>query len=226
VSKTAIEADDTDNTDNTESAGSIERAERRDTRRRGDTLTQSIYRAVEDIIKAEGYTNLTFQKVAQAAQTSRTVLYRRWETPLELIHDIAVEKLLHALGGDFIDMIEDTGSLRSDLLHMVALYQRFYIEVGPEIMNAMLFEISQNSPAMVAIGENATGKNLLATRKVLDFARARGEKLKDVSEFALRLPFDLIRMQYLLHQTPIDAHQLELLVDEILMPVFSETGLA
>ena len=216
VSKTATTSD------------TAERAERSDarsdTRRRGDTLTESIYQAVEDIIKTEGYTNLTFQKIAQAAQTSRTVLYRRWETPLELIHDIIVEKSLHALGGELIDMIEDTGSLRGDLLHMLTLYQRFYREVGPEIMNAMLFEMSQNSPTMVAIGQNAVKKNILAMRKVLDFARMRGEKVKNVSEFALRLPFDLIRMQYLLHRTAIDARQLELLVDEILLPVFVETA--
>lgn len=197
---------------------------RRDTRRRGDTLTESIYQAVEDIIKNEGYTNLTFQKVAQAAQTSRTVLYRRWETPLDLIHDIVVEKSRHMLGGDFIDMIEDSGSLRGDLLLLVTMYQRFYTEVGPEIMNAMLFEASQNSPAMVAIGQNAVRRNIAAMGKVLDFARMRGEKVKNVSEFALRLPFDLIRMQYVLHRTVLDAPQLEHLVDEILLPVFSETA--
>ncbi len=78
-------------TDNAEKAERTD-AERRDTRRRGDTLTESIYQAVEDIIKTEGYTNLTFQKIAQAAQTSRTVLYRRWETPLDLIHDIDVKR--------------------------------------------------------------------------------------------------------------------------------------
>jgi AcrR family transcriptional regulator len=197
---------------------------RRDMRRRGDTLTESIYQAVEDIIKTEGYTNLTFQKIAQAARTSRTVLYRRWETPLELIHDIIVEKSLHALGGKFIDMLEDTGSLRGDLLRLLTLYQRYYIAVGPEIMNAMLFEMSQNSPAMVAIGQNAVKKNILATQKALDFARMRGERVKNVSEFALRLPFDLIRMQYLLHRTAIGARQVELLVDEILLPVFAETA--
>jgi AcrR family transcriptional regulator len=205
-----------------------EKAERRDTRsdtrRRGDILTESIYQAVEDIIKTEGYTNLTFQKIAQAAQTSRTVLYRRWETPLDLIHDLVVEKLLHALGGEFIDMLEDTGSLRGDLLCLLTLYQRYYIAVGPEIMNAVLFEASQNSPTMVAMGQNAVKKNILAIRKVLDFARMRGDKVKNVSEFALRLPFDMIRMQYLLLRTEIDARQLELLVDEILLPVFSETA--
>ena len=209
----------------TDKAEKAERTDaRRDTRRRGDALTESIYQAVENIIKTGGYTNLTFQKVAQAAQTSRTVLYRRWETPLDLIHDIVVEKLQHALGGDFIDMIEDTGSLRGDLLHLVTMYQHFYIEVGPEIMNAMLFEASQNSPTMVAIGQNAVKRNISAMRKVLDFARMRGEKVKDVSEFALRLPFDLIRMQYVLHRIVLDARQLETLVDEILMPVFRETA--
>ncbi len=209
----------------TDTAEKAERKDTRsDTRRRGDTLTESIYQAVEDIIKTEGYTNLTFQKIAQAARTSRTVLYRRWETPLDLIHDLVVEKLLHALGGEFIDMLEDTGSLRGDLLRLLTLYQRYYIAVGPEIMNAVLFEASQNSPTMVAMGQNAVKKNILAIRKVLDFARMRGDKVKNVSEFALRLPFDMIRMQYLLLRTEIDARQLELLVDEILLPVFSETA--
>jgi AcrR family transcriptional regulator len=207
-----------------------EKAERRDargdTRRRGDTLTESIYQAVEDIIKTEGYTGLTFQKIAQAAHTSRTVLYRRWESPLDLIHDIVAEKLLHALGGDFIDMIEDTGSLRGDLLQLATMYQSFYTEVGPELMNAVLFEASLNSPAMVAMAQNAVKRNILAMRKVLDFARMRGEKVKNVSEFALRLPFDLIRMQHVLHRIPLDTRQMELLVDEILMPVFSETATA
>jgi AcrR family transcriptional regulator len=216
VSKTVTTSDTAEKAERSDARG--------DTRRRGDALTGSIYQAVEDTIKTEGYTNLTFQKIAQVAQTSRTVLYRRWETPLELIHDIIVEKSLHALGGEFIDMLEDTGSLRGDLLHMVTLYQRYYIAVGPEIMNAMLFEMSQNSPAMVAIGQNAVKKNILATQKVLDFARMRGEQVKTVSEFALRLPFDLIRMQYLLHRTAIGARQVELLVDEILLPVFAETA--
>src|SRR5262245_7230222 len=111
VSKTVTTTDTAEGAEQTDT--------RSDTSRRGDKLAESIYQAVEDIIKTEVYTNLTFQKIAQATQTSRTVLYRRWETPLDLVHDIVVEKSLRALGGEFIDMIEDTGSLRSDLLHMV-----------------------------------------------------------------------------------------------------------
>ena len=68
------------------------------TRRRGDTLTEDIYKATIELIKKVGYTNLTFQQIAQAAKTSRTVLYRRWKTTFELIYDIMVYKMKNTLG--------------------------------------------------------------------------------------------------------------------------------
>ena len=37
-------------------------------RRRGDALSESIYNATIEIIKKVGYTNLTFQQIAQAAK--------------------------------------------------------------------------------------------------------------------------------------------------------------
>ena len=55
--------------------------------------------------------------------------------------------------------------------------------------------------------------------KLLVFAQARGEKIKPLSERALRLPFDLIRMSFLWDRMAIDETAREQLVDEILLPV-------
>ena len=38
---------------------------KRSRRRRGDVLIESIYQATEEALKEDGYTNLTFQKIAQ-----------------------------------------------------------------------------------------------------------------------------------------------------------------
>ena len=189
-------------------------------RRRGDALIESIYNATIELIKKVGYTNLTFQQIAHAAKTSRTVLYRRWNTKFDLIHEIMEYKMKNALGGELIDKIEDTGSLRGDLLQLLTLYQSIYTEGGLEIMNAILFEIGQDSEKLSKIETNARNKNILVMRKLLGFAKNRGEKIKEVSDATLTLPFDLIRVENLLRRETMDAKRLELLVDEILLPVF------
>ena len=189
-------------------------------RRRGDALTESIYQATVEALKEDGYANLTFQKIAQMTRTSRTVLYRRWETPFALLHEIVAYKMQKALNGELIDKIEDTGSLRGDFLRLLTLYQSVYREVGPEIMNAVLFEMSQNSANRANIIQNAREQNRETMRKVLAFAQSRGEKIKDISSLTLTLPFDLIRLDMLLHRAVLDASRLECLVDEILLPVF------
>jgi len=189
-------------------------------RRRGDALSESIYNATIELIKKVGYTNLTFQQIALAAKTSRTVMYRRWKTTFDLIHEIIIYKTTNALGGELIDKIEDTGSLRGDLLQLLTLYQSIYAEVGYEIMNAVIFEMGQNKKKMSEIEVNATNKNILIMHKLLEFAKSRGEKIKNISDATLTLPFDLIRVENLLRRDVIDAKRIELLVDEILLPVF------
>jgi AcrR family transcriptional regulator len=188
-------------------------------RRRGDALSESIYNATIETIKKVGYTNLTFQQIAHAAKTSRTVIYRRWKSKFDLLYEIWVYKTRKALGGELIDLIEDTGSLRSDLLQLLTLYQKMFTEVGPEIMNAILFEMGQNNKKTAEMKEDAITKNILTMRKLLGFAKARGEKIKEVSDATLTLPFDLIRIENLLRKN-IGTNRLELLVDEILLPVF------
>lgn len=190
------------------------------TRRRGDVLMDSIYEATTSLIREVGYANLTFQQIAQAAKTSRTVLYRRWATPFELIQAILVYKVSEAMGGDMMDLLEDTGSLRGDLLSLLKLYQRMYTEVGPEIMNAFLVEMGSRNEKIEDIRPRAIERNMLAMQKVLGFAQARGEKTKQVSDLTLTLPFDLIRIENMVHRDSIDTNRLQLLIEEVLLPVF------
>lgn len=193
--------------------------ESRNTRRRGDALTESIYTATIELMQKVGYSNLTFQQIAQAAKTSRTVMYRRWTTPFDLIREIMVDKM-EALGGDLTDRMEDSGSLRGDLLQLLTLYERFLVAVGPEIINAILFEMGQGNPKIVGIESNATAKNSAVMGKVLGRAKARGEAVKAVSPATLTLPFDLLRTENLLRRGKVEEGRKERLVDEILLPVF------
>jgi len=190
------------------------------TRKRGDRLMESIYDAAIEIIRNEGYGNLTFLRIARLARTGRAGLYRRWATPFDLIREIIAFRSEQALGGDLADLAKDTGSLRSDLLYLLELYQRIYVYVGPEVMNAMLFEMGQNNSRIPAIKSDIGFRNAELMEKLLGFARGRGEKVKPVNEKTLRLPFDLVRMRFLLERQALDEATRDELVDEILLPVF------
>ena len=190
------------------------------TRKRGDTLVESIYDAVVKLIKEVGYANLTFQQIAKAAKTSRSVLYRRWANMFDLLMEIVDARSSQALGGQLIDRIENTGTLRGDLLNLLTLYQSTYAEIGPEILSAVLFEIGQGNNKVPEAEVDAAAKNILVMRKLLKNAKSRGEKIKEVSDITLTLPFNLIRMENLMYKN-VDSKRIALFVDEILLPVFT-----
>ena len=190
------------------------------TRKRGDALVESIYDAVVKLIKEVGYPNLTFQQIAKVARTSRSVLYRRWANMFDLLMEIVDDRSSKALGGQLIDKIENTGSLRGDLLNLLTLYQSIYAEIGPEIMSAALFEIGQGSQELPEADADVTTKNIMVMQKLLKNAMSRGEKIKKVSDITLTLPFTLIRMENLMHKN-VDSNRIALFVDEILLPVFT-----
>ncbi len=194
----------------------------RNIRKRGNVLLESIYDATVKVIKEVGYANLTFQQIAKTAKTSRTVIYRRWATKFDLIREIKEYKKSIVLDGELSDEIQKTESLREDLLQLLTLYQKVYMGVGPEIMSAFLFELSQNNDKIAEIKIIAKEKNIMIMKKLLEFAKERGDRIKKVSNETLVLPFDLIRIENILRKNDIDEDRLASLIDEILLPVFEE----
>lgn len=189
-------------------------------RKRGDALVESIHEATKRLIQEVGYSNLTFQQIADAAQTSRSVLYRRWPSLFDLLMDIVDDSFRGALHGELIDRIEDTGSLRGDLLQLLALYQSVFARIGPGILGAVLFEIGQGHHQIPAAEADATAKNVRVMRKLLKQAVTRGDRIKQVGASTLVLPFHLIRLANLM-QKKVGSRQMSHLVDEILLPVFT-----
>lgn len=194
----------------------------KNTRKRGDILIENIYAATSEIIKEVGYVNLTFQEIAKTSKTSRTVLYRRWNTTFELIQELISYKFSKTLNGNLFDKIEDTGSLRSDLLQLLTLHQSVYKTIGPEILNAFLFEMSQSNKSIDEMKPQLINSSILIMKKILGFAEARGDKIKKVSNNTLILPLNLLRAGNVFFKDSINENRLELLVDEVLLPVFKE----
>jgi AcrR family transcriptional regulator len=163
-------------------------------RRRGDELLESIFVITKELIEEVGYPNITFQQIAKRARTSRAVLYRRWATTFDLIVEMINYKR-KALGGNLIDRITNTGSLRNDLIQLLTLHNSILSEIGMEIFTAYFFEMAMNKKEILEeTNTNVLSHNVQIMNKILEFAKSRGEKINEVDT--------------------------EKLVDEVLLPVY------
>ena len=75
---------------------------------RGD-ITRAIRRALMQELAAVGYGRLSIEAVARRAGVSKTAIYRRWSSKLDLVLEIVA-----AAAGSSLPPL-DTGSLRGDL---------------------------------------------------------------------------------------------------------------
>lgn len=92
-------------------------------RRRGSVLEQAILEAALEQLSTVGWSGLTMEGVATAAQTGKAAVYRRWPSKEDLV--------VHALraGLPQLDGVPGLGSVRDDLLELCrrirdAMYSR------------------------------------------------------------------------------------------------------
>ena len=197
-------------------------SEEKKIRRRGGELLDSLFDVTFKLMNEVGHTNLTFAQIAEAANTSRSVLYRRWPTTLDLLQDIYTYKAKKLFEGQFFEDLIDTGSLRGDFIHLLEIYQGIYAEIGVDILNNYYYIRMQDKenlkkPIIHAI---ALEKHIEAIKKILQRAQSRGEETNAVSKITLMLPLDLIRIENLVRIGNIDDNRIKVLVDEVLLPIF------
>jgi AcrR family transcriptional regulator len=183
---------------------------------------ESLFDATFKLMNEVKHTNLTFAQIAEAAKTSRSVLYRRWPTTFDLLQDIYTYKAKKLFDGKFLDQLEDTGSLRGDLHQLLTICQSVYNEIGSEVITNYYYirlQDKDNSREPI-VHTNAVNKFIEAMKTIMNNAQSRGENIKTTSGVTLMLPFDLIRIENLVRMQGIDDNRLQTLVDEILIPVF------
>ncbi|CAH1857063.1 TetR/AcrR family transcriptional regulator [Convivina intestini] len=190
-------------------------------RRRGDELEQNIYAATLMILRQEGYDQTTFTKIARQAQTSRTVLYRRWDSPFNLIHEALNAEQSEKPGSQFE---VNTGSLRDDLIALGIFYIRHGDRYNDEFILAGVKELGQGSPIAKHFMVNIRRSNL-AIMKIIDGnAIRRGEIKHSPSENVQLLLFELLRY-HLLFVHDRDELDVAMMIDEIILPAYQAGGL-
>lgn len=173
-------------------------------RRRGTELEADIFEAVRAEITERGYAGLTYEGVAAAAGTSKTVLYRRWDTKVEMVMAAMVDVAREVL------TVPDTGSLADDLRMVLARMRVRLAEVGPRTIRSLLADLPEGSTGSV-IGLITTHVDEVMA-PVLERARRRGELgPHPLPPRAASLPFDLAR-----HEVFIAGNMSEDTIDQII----------
>lgn len=184
-------------------------------RRRGEQLEKAILDAAWDELREVGYSNLTMERVASRAGTSKPVIYRRWGSRAELV--------LAAWGRQVPGQQEppDTGSLRSDLIALFTMIAQRASSVMSEVIAGVMGEAFRHPEITALLTDRLKASPLTETiRPILARASARGELPEvELSPRAGRVPLDLIRNETLLCRGPISEETIAEVVDDVYLPL-------
>jgi AcrR family transcriptional regulator len=185
-------------------------------RRRGEELEHALLTAAWAELLEVGYPKLTMENVAARAGTSKPVIYRRWPTKAKLV----IAALAHNVPLQESDI--DTGSLRGDLLELVGRgIKRFRLVPGdtiPGLITETFREPDVFEQLRRRLAQDETPELI---RQFLTRAVERGELRTDrCSDRVLRVPFDLLRSETLLHGMMVDDAAITEIVDDIALPLF------
>jgi AcrR family transcriptional regulator len=153
------------------------------------------------------------ERVADRAQTSRAVIYRRWSSR----HELVIAALVHHQPTG-TNRIPDTGSLRDDVLTIMRQAARRITEIGPATVVGLLNDLMTDDASDSIINQLARGGGEVIN-EALARAHARGEAREHVPDRVTRLPLDLIRYELILTHAPPSSETLEEIVDEIFLPL-------
>jgi AcrR family transcriptional regulator len=188
------------------------------TRRRGAALEDALLDAAWTELQSVGYAKLTMERVADRAQTSRAVIYRRWSSR----HELVIAALLHQQPTGTA-RIPDTGSLREDVLTIMRRAARRISDIGPATVVGLLNDLTADDTSDTIIEQLARGGGEVMNQ-ALAHAAARGEAREHVPERVARLPLDLIRHELILTHRPPSSKTLEEIVDQIFLPLVTPAG--
>jgi len=138
-------------------------------RRKTRTQARALAAAAE-ILRDEGYSRLTMERVAQESGVAKTTLYRRWPTKAAL----CVELYLEVAERELRD--PDTGDIANDLRHICGMVVRLQTRTvaGPAFIGLIAEALSNPESSASFLAEFAERRREL-TRRVLKRAIHRGE---------------------------------------------------
>jgi AcrR family transcriptional regulator len=184
------------------------------TRRRGATLENALLDAAWEELRSAGYAQLTMERVADRAGTSRAVIYRRWRNRHELV--IAAMRHHQPL---YSDGVPDTGGLHSDVVSVLRRASGRISTIGASTVVGLLGDLLADEDAFGYVLEELLRSGGEVMRTILERAATRGEARHDVSPRIATLPLDLLRYELILTHQPPTQRTIDEIVDDVFLPL-------
>lgn len=187
-------------------------------RRRGAELEAALLDAAWAELVEAGYDRFTIESVAERANTSRAVLYRRWPGKPELIR-AAVTRA----GARQKTVIPDTGSLRGDVIELMRQANQSRSRVGVQMVLHLGGYYADTGEGIGQLREAFLSHRDNAMDTVLERAIARGEvDRKRLTPRVVAVPFDLLRQELMLTLKALPDDVIESIVDEVFLPLVTK----
>ena len=184
-------------------------------RRRGKALDDVLLHAAWEELLEHGYDTFTIERVAERANTSRAVLYRRWPTKPQLV----LAALTHS-HQERHQAVPDTGTVRGDLIEVMqhANTLRMPLVMAISVQLAGYFVETATAPA--DLRQSLLGSSVSHLEIILERGVDRGEL--DPTKLTARrrtLPFDLFRHELLMTHKPVPSTTIEDIIDTVFLPL-------
>ncbi|MBZ5962529.1 TetR/AcrR family transcriptional regulator [Leuconostoc gasicomitatum] len=191
------------------------------TRKRGITLENTIYDVTLKLFDEEGVDEVTFYNIARLANTSRSVLYRRWTNPSSLLL-AAVHHWAHKNSGypEKIDLknFPDMGSLRGDLIENARRNAILYDSFSKYLVKFSMYRMANGENISDDILVDAEEGAIALGKCFAQRAIKRGELETVPTKEVLMLLGNLRR--YYTFVAPNSAPTIEELIDNIVLPAW------
>ncbi|AMV60432.1 Transcriptional regulator, TetR family [Pediococcus damnosus] len=186
-------------------------------RRRGKELEDALLTAAWEEFQEKGYDKLTMEGIAARAQTTKTVLYRRWPKKA-----IILLMAFRKFGPDIHFEVTDTGSLRDDLFNLLSAPIAGFKVLGEEAIRGIVADqVGGNIGNLFDTLLTSDGGFRKRILTILKHAEQRGEvDLSKLSDRVINLPI-LMYLDEILSTGFLTEAGVREIIDEILMPTFT-----
>lgn len=184
-------------------------------------ITAAIRKALMQELAAVGYGRLSIEAVARRAGVSKTAVYRRWSSKLELVLETvmaAASRKLPAL---------DTGSLRGDLsLLFQVVAHALRHPLAAQIIPDLLAEAARNPTIDQTLQQVLRSKQQEIGGSLIVRAVQRGELPADIDpDAAVDLIVGPLYWRLAIARTPLTESYLEALADAVVAGLGVGSGL-
>jgi AcrR family transcriptional regulator len=191
---------------------------RKGPRRRGEVLEDAIMQAALAELAEVGYMDVSMERIASRARTSKAAVYRRWPDRAHLIVDSYIRFVVHDVE------TPDTGSLRSDVILLMRQLADLVTSPVVVMLFGLLVDARDNGELRGVIRERVGTLKPWLMSDILERAGARGELTRTLTERQMTLPIDLLRneiVQCLMRDDGGEVSESTIveIVDEIFLPL-------